>query len=450
MTPNSICVVGAGHVGLVTAACLAELGHRVTCVDVDEDRVETLCRGDVPIHEPGLEDLIARHIASGALRFTTSYEEALDGADFIFVAVNTPSTPEGAADLRYVRRAARQIGRSLKNGRPIIVNKSTVPVGTAERVDHILRQEAGALGELPVVSNPEFLREGTAIEDFMKPDRVVLGSHDREAARSVAELYGALEAPVLITDPETAEMIKYASNAFLATKISFINEIASICEGVGADICQVALGMGLDDRIGPQFLRAGIGYGGSCFPKDVKALAHMGSIYGSHPQLLNAVLQINLDQRRRLVRRLRQTIGSLEGATVAVLGLAYKPDTDDVRDAPAIDIIRLLDYEGAAVRAYDPVANQNMAEVLPDITYCSNPYDAVSGCDAVIIATEWPQFLELDLERVKSCMRRPVVIDGRNLLRPDVVRGHGFTYLGIGRPDHLEEPLVLEPEPRKA
>jgi UDPglucose 6-dehydrogenase len=447
---SSVCVVGAGHVGLVTAACLAELGHRVTCVDVDEDRIEALRCGSVPIHEPGLEALIERHSASGALRFTTSYKEALEAVDFILVAVNTPSTPEGAADLRYIRRAARHIGRALKDSRPIIVNKSTAPVGTAETVDHILRREAGGLGELPVVSNPEFLREGTAIEDFMKPDRVVLGSHDREAARRVAELYGPLEAPVLITDPETAEMIKYASNAFLATKISFINEIASICEGVGADISQVAQGMGLDERIGPQFLRAGIGYGGSCLPKDVKALAHMASIYGSHPQLLNAVLQINVDQRRRLVRRLRQILDNLEGATVAVLGLAYKPDTDDVRDSPAIDVIRLLDYEGATIRAHDPVANQNLAEILPDVTYCSDPYEAVTGCDAVIIATEWPQFLELDLEQVKARMRRPVLVDGRNLFDPDRVRGHGFTYLGIGRPDHPQEPLVLEPQPKEA
>jgi UDPglucose 6-dehydrogenase len=448
--PSSVCVVGAGHVGLVTAACLAELGHRVACVDVDEDRIEALRRGDVPIHEPGLEALIARHSATGALKFTTSYEEALNEVDFIFVAVNTPSTPEGAADLHYVRRAARQIGHALRSGHPIIVNKSTVPVGTAETVDHILRQEAAGLGELPVVSNPEFLREGTAIEDFMKPDRVILGSRDREAARRVAELYGTLEAPVLITDPETAEIIKYASNAFLATKISFINEMASICEGMGADVTQVALGMGLDKRIGPHFLRAGIGYGGSCLPKDVKALVHMASIYGSHPQLLNAVLQINIDQRRRLVRRLRQALGSLEGKTVAVLGLAYKPDTDDVRDAPAIDIIRLLDYEGATVRAYDPVANQNLAEILPDTTYSSDPYEAVSGCDAVIIATEWPQFLELDLEQVKALMRRPVLVDGRNLFPPDVVRSHGFTYLGVGCPDRLEEPLVLEPQPKEA
>jgi UDPglucose 6-dehydrogenase len=450
MRPSSICVVGAGHVGLVTAACLAELGHRVTCVDVDEDRVEALRIGSVPIHEPGLEALITRHTAGGALKFTTSYDEALEGVEFIFIAVNTPSTPEGAADLRYVRRAARQIGHALKNGHPIIVNKSTVPVGTAETVDHILRQEASDLGELPVVSNPEFLREGTAIEDFMKPDRVVLGCRDREAAQRVAGLYGSLDAPVLIADPETAEMIKYASNAFLATKISFINEIASVCEGVGADVNQVAQGMGLDRRIGPQFLRAGIGYGGSCLPKDVKALAHMASIYGSHPQLLNAVLQINVDQRRRVVRRLRQILGSLEGAAVAVLGLAYKADTDDVRDAPAIDIMRLLDYEGAAVRAYDPVANDALAEILPDVTYCSDPYEAVSGCDAVIIATEWPEFVDMDLGRVKASMRRPVLVDGRNLLDPDVVRSHGFVYLGVGRPDHLEEPLVLEPQAKEA
>ena len=449
MRSSRVCVVGAGHVGLVTAACLAELGHRVTCVDVDEDRIEALRGGAVPIHEPGLEPLIEGHRSTGALKFTSSYEEALEAVEFIFMAVNTPSTPEGAADLRYVRRAARQIGGALKDGRPIIVNKSTVPVGTADTVDHILRQEAVGLGELPVVSNPEFLREGTAIADFMKPDRVVLGSRDPEAARRVAELYSPLAAPVLVTDLETAEMIKYASNAFLATKISFINEIASICEGVGADITQVAEGMGLDPRIGPQFLRAGIGYGGSCLPKDVKALAHMASIYGSHPQLLNAVLQINLDQRRRLVRRLRQTLGSMEGATVAVLGLAYKPDTDDVRDSPAIDVIRLLEYEGAAVRAYDPVAGQNMAEILPDIIYCSDAYEAVDGCDALIIATEWPQFLELDLGQLKARMRRPVFVDGRNLFHPRAVRDHGFIYLGIGRPERLEEPLLLEPQQRE-
>lgn len=450
MNTSSICVVGAGHVGLVTAACLAKLGHRLICVDVDEERIEALRKGAVPFHEPGLDVLMARHTNSGALKFTTSYEEALAGADFIFIAVNTPSTPEGAADLRHVRRAVRQIGYALKEGHPIIVSKSTVPVGTSETLEHILRQEAGSLGELSVVSNPEFLREGTAIEDFLKPDRIVLGSRDGEAARRVAELYSSIEAPVLITDPETAEMIKYASNAFLATKVSFINEIASICEGVGADVTLVAQGMGLDGRIGPQFLKAGIGYGGSCLPKDVKALAHMASIYGSHPQLLNAVLQINIDQRRRLVRRLRQTLGSLEGAAVAVLGLAYKPDTDDLRDSPAIDIIRLLEYEGASVRVYDPVANENLAETLPDAVYSAGPYEAVEGCDAVVIATEWPQFLELDLAEIKSRLRRPIFVDGRNLFDPEVVQSHGFTYFGVGRPQRRGEPSILEPEKRKA
>lgn len=447
---NSICVVGAGHVGLVTATCLAELGHRLICVDIDEERVEALRKGAVPFHEPGLEVLMERHINSGALKFTTSYEEALDGVDFIFISVHTPSTPEGAADLRFVRRAVRQIGYALKDGHPVVVSKSTVPVGTAETLDHILRQEAGHLGELSVVSNPEFLREGTAIEDFLRPDRIVLGSRDRESARRVAELYGSIEAPVLITDPETAEMIKYASNAFLATKVSFINEIASICEGVGADVTLVAEGMGLDQRIGPKFLKAGIGYGGSCLPKDVKALAHMATIYGSHPQLLNAVLQINLDQRRRLVRRLRQSVGSLEGAKVAVLGLAYKPDTDDVRDSPAIDIIRLLEYEGATVRVYDPVANLNLAEILPDAIYCADAYEAVDGCDAVVIATEWPEFLDLELGEIKNRMSRHIFVDGRNLFDPEVVSSQGFTYLGIGRTKHGAQPSVLEPQAGKA
>ena len=433
MRPSAICVVGAGHVGLVTAACLAELGHRVTCVDVDEDRVESLRSGSVPIHEPGLDALIARHTAGGALKFTTSYEEALEGVEFIFVAVNTPSTPEGAADLRYVRRAARQIGHALKNGRPIIVNKSTVPVGTAETVDHILRQEASGLGELPVVSNPEFLREGTAIEDFMKPDRVVLGCRDREAARRVADLYGPLEAPVLITDPETAEMIKYASNAFLATKISFINEIANICEALGADIKEVAAGMGYDPRIGREMLQAGLGYGGSCFPKDVKALAYMAAEKGRHPQLLQAVMEINADRRRQLVDKLRGVLGNLRGKTIGLLGLTFKPNTDDLREAPALAVAAQLLAEGARLRAYDPVGMPGATGLMPEIEMTENPYDLAEGCDALVVATEWNEFKQLDLPRLKEAMRQPVVIDGRNMYDPPKMSDLGFTYRAFGR-----------------
>jgi len=443
----SICVVGAGHVGLVTAACLADMGHRVVCVDVDEEKIALLHQGRLPIYEPGLQPYLDKGAASGLLRFTSSYEEALEGIEFIFIAVNTPSTPEGAADLRYVRDAAHRIGQALKGGRPIVVNKSTVPVGTSETVDHILSAENSAIEGLPIVSNPEFLREGMAVHDFFHPDRVVLGSRDPEAAACVAELYRPLNCPILITDVKTAEMIKYASNAFLATKISFINEIASICEGVGADVTQVALGMGWDRRIGPDFLRAGLGYGGSCLPKDVKALAHMACIYGSHPQLLNAVMQINVDQRRRVVRRLREVLGSMEDKPIAVLGLSFKPDTDDIRDAPALDLIRLLEYEGAHVRVCDPRAGDCAREEGLDITYCGDAYEAAQGCLALIIATEWDEFCSLDLARLKQCMARPVLVDGRNVLDPITVRQHGFTYLGIGRSEQAGPPTVLEPRP---
>jgi len=446
----SICVVGAGHVGLVTGACLADMGHRVACVDVDGEKIALLQQGRLPIYEPDLQPLLEKGAASGSLRFTTSYEEALEGVEFIFIAVNTPSTPEGAADLRHVRDAARCIGQALKGGRPIVVNKSTVPVGTSETVDHILSAENSATEGLPVVSNPEFLREGTAVHDFFHPDRVVLGCRDPEAAARVAALYRPLNSPILITDVKTAEMIKYASNAFLATKISFINEIASICEGVGADVTQVALGMGWDRRIGPDFLRAGLGYGGSCLPKDVRALAHMASIYGSHPQLLNAVMQINVDQRRRLVRRLREVLGTMEDKPIAVLGLSFKPDTDDIRDAPALDFIRLLEYEGAHVRVYDPQAADQTRAELPDIAYCTDPYEAAQGCLALIIATEWDEFRSLDLARLKECMAKPVLADGRNVLDPTTVRQHGFTYLGVGRPEQVQPPIILEPGQREA
>ena len=439
MTARDLSIIGAGHVGLVYAAGMAELGHRVACIDIDVDRIERLRRGELPIFEPGLDEAVCRHSASGRLRFSTSYEDALADAEFIFIAVSTPSTPDGAADLRAVRAAARGIAAAVRGRRPIIINKSTVPVGTGDSVDHIL---ASADGHRPfkVVSNPEFLREGTALHDFFHPDRIVLGSRDRAAAERVASLYEGIDAPVLITDVKTAEMIKYASNAFLATKISFINEIAEICEAVGADAAQVAAGMGLDARIGGHFLRHGIGFGGSCLPKDVRALAYMGSVFGTHPQLLNAVLQINAAQRRRVLQKVRTALGQLDGARICVLGLAFKPNTDDVRDAPAIDLIRLFLNEGADVTAYDPQAMTKTAVICPDAAYFASPYDAAAGCDAIIVATEWPEFQDLDLGRLRAAAARPIFVDGRGFLDRDAIEEAGFTLIS-GRDDASSAPV---------
>jgi UDPglucose 6-dehydrogenase len=423
--PRALCVVGAGHVGLVHAAGMAELGHRVACIDTDSERVAMLQRGQLPIFEDGLNDLVKRHLDRGVLTFTTSYADALDGAEFAFIAVSTPSTPDGAADVSAVRSAVRSVAAAAAEHRPIIVNKSTVPVGTSVAVDHILTATNGH-GPFHVVSNPEFLREGTAVHDFFHPDRIIVGAFDSASAEAVADLYVALNAPVLVTDPKTAEMIKYASNAFLATKVSFINEIAEICAAVGADATTVATGMGLDPRIGPLYLQHGLGFGGSCLPKDVRALAYMGSVYGTHPQLLNAVLQINAAQRRRILRAVRTALHGLDGTSICILGLAFKPNTDDTRDAPALDLIRLLLNEGASVRAYDPRANASMAAAFPAATYCDDPYDAARGCDAVIVATEWEEFRSLNLARLRSVVARPVFVDGRNIFNRAMLSEAGF------------------------
>lgn len=430
MNLSTLCIIGAGHVGLVYAAGMAELGHRVWCVDTDEARIARLNRGELPIFEPGLDELVERNSARGTLTFTTSYDEGLAEADFVFIAVSTPSTPDGAADLRYVRAAARSIGLAAKDRRPIIVNKSTVPVGTGDSVDYLL-----AMANAPafsVVSNPEFLREGTAVYDFFNPDRIVLGSRDAASAEAVASLYGETDAEILITDVKTAEMIKYASNAFLATKISFINEIAQICDGVGADPSVVAKGMGLDPRVGPHFLKHGLGFGGSCLPKDVRALSYMATVFGAHPQLLNAVLAINSDQRRHVMSKVRTALDGLHGARVCVLGLAFKPDTDDVRDAPSMDLMRLFVNEGVEVHAYDPQANAKMRAEVADAIYYDDPYDAAAGCDAIILATEWAEFRVLDLQRLRECVRTPVFIDGRHVLDPTAIEAAGFD-TGSGR-----------------
>jgi UDPglucose 6-dehydrogenase len=443
---SNICMIGTGYVGLVTGTCLADLGNHVTCLDIAPEKIASLQAGVLPIHEPGLAELVARNAKAGRLRFTTSYADALNGdapAEFIFIAVNTPPAADGhSADMSYVESAARSIGEHLDHD-AIIINKSTVPIGSGMLVANIIAEHSRARAiAFAVVSNPEFLREGSAIQDFQHPDRVVLGSTTRAAAEEVAQLYLSLRAPILITDLATAEMIKYASNALLATKISFINEIAQICEQLGADVKEVAAGIGYDRRLGRAFLDAGIGYGGSCFPKDVAALADMADRAGLHPQMLNAVMEINRDQRRHVVRKLVSILGTLRGATIGILGLAFKPDTDDMREAPAVDIIRALVQQGAQVRAYDPVARQTAAQALrgTPVTFCEDAYAVAEGCHALVLVTDWNEFKSLDLRRIRASMRQPVLIDGRNMYEPTEISNLGFTYRGIGRASGVRAP----------
>ncbi|GER84891.1 MAG: UDP-glucose/GDP-mannose dehydrogenase family protein [Thermogemmatispora sp.] len=438
---SKICVIGTGYVGLVTGTCFADMGNDVTCVDIVEEKIARLKRGEVPIYEPGLAEMIARNVRAGRLHFTTSYREGLADSEFIFIAVNTPTgSTQGSADMRYVEMAARMIAEELDHY-AVIINKSTVPVGSGDVVTRIIRTHLARPDvSFAVVSNPEFLREGAAIQDFLNPDRVVLGSSDMEAAHRVAALYLPLRAPIIMTDIYTAEMIKYASNAFLATKISFINEIAQICERLGADVKEVAVGMGYDKRIGRAFLDAGLGYGGSCFPKDVRALAHMADEAGLHPQLLHAVMEINQDQRRLVVDKLVSILGSLRNATIGILGLAFKANTDDMREAPSLDIIRWVTGQGALVRAYDPVARETARQAMERegirldlVTFCSNAYEVAEQADAIIIVTDWNEFKSLDMVQIRNLMRRPVLIDGRNIYEPREMVSLGFTYRGIGR-----------------
>lgn len=429
---KNVCVVGTGYVGLVTGTCFADLGNRVVCVDVDRERIASLQQGILPIYEPGLEELVHRNVRAGRLSFATSCREGVPGADFAFIAVGTPSGQEGEADLEYVRAAAESIAASM-TGPLIVVNKSTMPIGSGDWVASIVERNRAVPADFAVVSNPEFTREGSAVSDFQHPDRIVLGSDSSQASDAVADLYRPLDAPVLITDLRTAEMIKYASNAYLATKVSFINEMAAICEELGADVKDVARGMGLDPRIGASFLDAGIGWGGSCFPKDVKALAHMASVHGCHPQLLRAVMDINHDQRRRVVQKLRQALGGLDGAVIGVLGLSFKPNTDDLREAPSLEVVHLLAHERAQLQAYDPVAMPAAAKVLRGVNLCETAYEAARGADALVVVTEWNEFKQLDMRRVRDLMRRPVLLDGRNIYDPAVMRDLGFVYIGVGR-----------------
>ena len=431
-----ISVLGTGYVGLVTGACFAEFGLTVTCMDVDAARIEQLQRGEVPFYEPGLAELVAKGCKAGRLQFTTDFTRAVDKALVVFIAVGTPSRPDGSADLSFVDDVARRIGRHMTEYQ-VVATKSTVPVGTATRLREMIKAAQGKPVSFDVASNPEFLREGSAIEDFMRPDRVVIGTDSERATTILKELYRPLyliETPFIVTSMQTAEMIKYASNVFLAAKISFINEVANLCELVHADVQTVAKAMGLDKRIGAKFLHAGAGYGGSCFGRDTAALAHIGEEAGYAMQLAATTKRVNDQQRARMVDKIRDTVNGVQGKTIALLGLSFKPNTDDLRDAPALMIAEHLLKEGCTVRAYDPEGLAGSLKALPELTGCHDAYDAMRGADAVVLATEWNQFRNLDLAQMKSLLRAPVLIDLRNVYDPDRVAGYGLHYVSVGRP----------------
>ncbi len=429
-------MIGSGYVGLVSGACFADFGHDVVCVDKDASKIERLLDGVMPIYEPGLDELVARNVQSGRLRFTTDLAEGVAGADAIFIAVGTPSRRgDGHADLTYVHAAAKEIGEAL-TGYAVVVTKSTVPVGTGDEVERIIR-EAAPQAQFGVVSNPEFLREGAAIDDFKRPDRIVIGSEDDRATEVMRQVYRPLylnAAPILVTRRRTAELIKYAGNAFLATKITFIKEIADLCEKVGADVKDVSRGIGLDNRIGSKFLHAGPGYGGSCFPKDTLALLKTSQDYDAPQRIVEAVVAVNDTRKRAMGRKIIAAMGGdVRGKTVAVLGLTFKPNTDDMRDSPAIAVIQTLQDAGATVKAYDPEGVEQARKVLDNVDYCDGPYSAIEGADALAIVTEWDEFRALDLARVKSLLTSPVLVDLRNIYVPDEVRAAGFDYTSIGR-----------------
>jgi len=429
-----ISVVGTGYVGLVTGSCFADLGHTVICVDSDKAKVASLKKGKAPFFEPGLSEVIRRNTGK-RLFFTTDTAKAVKETEVIFIAVSTPPMPNGEADIRNVKAVAETIGGAM-DGYKIIVNKSTVPIGMSKLVEEIVRKNAKSGIELDVVSNPEFLREGSAVGDLFQPDRVVIGAQRRKAAEKVAEIYKSLRCQVLIMDPESAEMVKYASNAFLATKISYINEVSNLCEKVGADIQHVVKGMSLDHRIGGQFFNAGLGFGGSCFPKDVAALAHISKLRGAPSRILPDVLDINRGQRDLYFKKVTQLVGPLKGKTLAVWGLAFKPNTDDMREAPSLDIVPRLVKAGAKVRAYDPEATETAGKLLKGITYCKNAYEAAKGADAILLLTEWNEFKDADFEKLKKLVKSCVMVDGRNVYDPQEMAARGFKYEGMGRAAH--------------
>ena len=429
----NICVVGTGYVGLVTGAVFADLGNDVVCVDKVRGKIDSLKAGKMPIYEPGLEEMVVRNIEDGRLTFTTDLPAAVRQSDVIFIAVGTPPRESGETDLSHVEAVAAEIGKTMDRYK-VIVNKSTVPVGTGELVREVIARHQVRPIEYDVVSNPEFLREGSAIEDTLRPDRIVIGAANQGAAMKLVELYAPLERPMIITDLPSAEVIKYASNAFLAAKISFINAIANVCESAGADVTQVMKGMGMDGRIGSAFLQAGLGYGGSCFPKDVDSLIHTAGRLGYDFKMLKAVVDVNRERSGRLVEMIRKVLGPLDDITVAVLGLAFKPNTDDMREAKSIDVVHQLTAAGAIVRAYDPVAGENARPLLPEsVVYAASPYEAAQDADAVVIITEWNEFKYLNLERLRGVLRRRIVFDGRNIWEPERMRRLGFEYYSIGR-----------------
>ncbi len=431
---KQITIIGTGYVGLVSGACFAEIGNRVIYTDIDHARIARLEAGEIPFYEPGLKELVQHNTAEGRIRFTSDVAMAIAASEILFITVGTPMSPSGEADLTYIQAAAKTIGEHL-NGYKVIVNKSTVPVGTGQLVRAVIQQHLKDPSiEFDVVSNPEFLREGSAISDCMKMDRAIIGEANTRASRIIEELHAPFGTTIYTTDLESAEMIKYASNAFLASKISFINAIAHICEGVGADVTKVAGGMGLDSRIGGKFLQAGLGFGGSCFPKDTHAIVHMAETVGYDFALMKAVIATNDQQRLVIVRKLEDIVGPIKGLKVAVLGLTFKPNTDDMRCAPSLDIISALLGLGAVVRAYDPVALEGARKLVgSEVALYDDVYEAVMDCDACLIVTEWREIRDMDLAKVRQLMRTPIVIDGRNCYDLEVMRTHGFIYHSIGR-----------------
>ena len=433
----NICVIGTGYVGLVTGACFAEFGLNVTCVDKDKDKIKRLSKGEIPIYEPRLQELIQRNAKQGRLSFTTFVEEGVKNALVIFIAVGTPPKQSGDSDLRYIKEVSKQTAKTM-DGYKVIVTKSTVPVGTGKMIADIIKRHQKVKINFDIASNPEFLREGSAIEDFLRPNRVVIGASSEQAIAILKDLYRPLyliETPFLITNVETAEMIKYASNAFLATKISFINEIANLCERVGADVHGVAKGMGLDKRIGPKFLHPGPGFGGSCFPKDTRALSQMAKNSDYELKIVKSVIEVNQRQRTIMINKIKKSVGKIKGKTIGILGLSFKPNTDDVRESPAIEIAKILVKGGSRIRTFDPEALGTAKAVFNSgkVTYCKDAYEVAKGSNALVIATEWNQFRMLDMKKIKRLLKEPILIDLRNVYEPDYVKKLGFSYTSVGR-----------------
>jgi UDPglucose 6-dehydrogenase len=430
-----IAVIGTGYVGLVTGACFAEYGVDVTCVDVDAGKIEKLNNGIIPIYEPGLDQIVEKNSKAGRLRFTTDIKTAVEGALVVFLAVGTPPKPDGSPDMSYYQQAAKDVAEAM-NGYKVLVTKSTVPIGTGKWLREFVGENQSTKTNFGVASNPEFLREGAAIDDFMRPDRVVIGSNEEDAIAIMKDLYRPLyliETPIVITSLEAAELIKYAANAFLATKITFINEVANLCDAIGCDVHDVARGMGMDNRIGRKFLHPGPGYGGSCFPKDTRALTTVADQFGVETRIVDAVIEANERQRDAMIPKIEKMVGDLKGKKIGVLGLSFKPETDDMRESPAIDIVHAIIKRGGTVCAFDPVAMDEAKHYLNGIEYATDEYDALVDADALVIITEWNQFRALDMERVKSLLKTPKIIDLRNIYEPEDMRQHGFEYVGVGR-----------------